>query len=312
MLAAILDKKLTNDQVQKAATSAALLMALTLVVIKTMGYVATDSLSLLSSLVDSASDIVASLGTYVGVRTALRPADEDHRFGHGKAEAMAALGTAAFVLGSASFLVVEAVSRLFENHTVAMSNIGIAIMVISMIETYALIWFQRYAVKRTGSTAIAADEVHYTADFASNAAVIASLLLTAYTGFGLIDALAGIIIAVWLVSKVVPVAREAVDMLMDKELPEAERQRILSLAGSHPQIKGVHDLRTRHSGSSVFIELHIEFDPELSIRKAHAVGAQIESLIRAEVKGADILVHFDPEGEEEHRLDDRINNQPRA
>jgi ferrous-iron efflux pump FieF len=306
MLASILDKRLTDAQVKTWATSAALIMACSLVGLKTLGYFATDSISLLSSLLDSASDIVASLGTYIGVRTALRPADEDHRFGHGKAEAMSALGTAAFVLGSASFLVIEAVSRLIERQTINFNSIGVGIMVISMLATYALIWFQGYAVKRTKSTAIAADSVHYTADFASNGAVIVALLLTGWTGLTFIDSFAGIAIAIFLVAKVVPVARQAVDMLMDKELAEADRERILALAKAHPMVKGVHDLRTRQSGADVFVELHIEFDPELSLKKAHAVGMQIESAVKGAYVGADVIIHFDPEGVEEHRLDDKI------
>jgi ferrous-iron efflux pump FieF len=306
MLASILDRRLTAAQAQKFATTAALSVGVFLVAVKTAGYVATDSLSLLSSLVDSASDIVASLGTYIGVRTALQPADAEHRFGHGKAEAMAALGTAAFVLGSASFLVVEAVSRIVESHQVEYGQLGIAIMLLSMLVTSGLVWFQRYVVKRTGSTAIAADEVHYTADFMANGAVIVSLVLTVSTGIYLIDAFVGIAIAVWLVSKVVPVAREAVNMLMDRELEQPERERIRAIAASHQMVKGVHDLRTRKAGSALFVELHIEFDPELSLRKAHASGVQIESAVRQAFPGAEVLIHFDPEGVEEHRLDDRI------
>ncbi len=307
-LTALLDRHLTDAQVKTYAASAALVMAASLVGLKTLGYFATDSISLLSSLLDSASDIVASLGTYVGVRTALRPADEDHRFGHGKAEAMSALGTAAFVLGSASFLVIEAVGRLFSRQAVALSAVGVGVMVVSMLATLALILFQKYAVKRTGSTAIAADEVHYTADFASNGAVIVALLLTGWTGLSFIDSFAGIAIALWLVAKVVPVARQAVDMLMDKEMPDADRARILALTTAHPLVKGVHDLRTRQSGTALFVELHVEFDPDLSLFKAHAVGTQIESAIKSAFTGADVMIHFDPEGVEEHRLDDKIKS----
>lgn len=307
MFASFLDRHLDAARVTRMAASASLTVAIFLVSLKAVGYFATGSLSLLSSLADSASDIVASLGTYIGVKTALRPADADHRFGHGKAEAMAALGTAAFVLGSATFMVVESVDRIISHVPVAHGTFGLFVMTISIAVTAGLVWFQAYAVRRSGSHAIAADAVHYQADLAMNAAVIVALLLTMWTGFALIDAFFAIGIAAWLVWKVVPVARSAVDMLMDRELPEAQRETIIALAQAHPMVRGVHDVRTRQSGSDIFIELHVEFDPEMSLRKVHAVGAQIELAIHQNIQGADIVIHFDPEGEEEHRRDDRIN-----
>lgn len=306
MLVSFLDTQMTKEQVQKHATTAALVVAVLLVSIKTFGYLATGSISLLSSLVDSASDVVASLITYIGVRTALRPADEGHRYGHGKAEAMAALSTAAFVVGSATFMLIEAIGRMIEQQPVAHSALGIGIMVVSIALTYALIQFQKYVVKRTGSTAIAADSVHYAADFAQNGAVIVALGLTMLTGYTLIDAFFGVAIAGWLIYKVVPVAREAIDMLMDHELPEADRENIKSIAGQHPQVLGVHDMRTRQAGTDIFIELHLEFQPSMQLLHVHAIGMQIEEAVRRNYKGADVVIHFDPAGVEEPRRDDQI------
>ncbi len=306
MLASFLDTQMTKEQVQKHATTAALVVAVLLVSIKTFGYLATGSISLLSSLVDSASDVVASLITYVGVRTALRPADEGHRYGHGKAEAMAALSTAAFVVGSATFMLIEAIGRMIEQQPVEHSALGIGIMVVSIALTYALIRFQKYVVQRTGSTAIAADSVHYAADFAQNGAVIVALGLTMLTGYTLIDAFFGVAIAGWLIYKVVPVAREAIDMLMDHELPEADRENIKSIAGQHPQVLGVHDMRTRQAGTDIFIELHLEFQPSMQLLYVHAIGMQIEEAVRRDYKGADVVIHFDPAGVEEPRRDDQI------
>lgn len=309
MLVSFLDHHLSADQIKRHATTASLCVALLLVTIKLVGYFATDSMSLLSSLVDSASDVVASLVTYIGVRTALRPADEGHRYGHGKAEAMAALGTAAFVTGSATFMLIEAVGRIIDRTPVMHGHVGIGIMVISLGLTYALVWFQKYVVKRTGSTAIAADSVHYAADFMMNAAVIVALLLTTFTGFYLIDAFFGIGIAAWLVWKVVPVARDAVNMLMDHELPEADRKAIEALAAAHPQVLGVHDMRTRQSGTDIFVELHLEFAPQMPLLHVHAIGMQIEQAVRQSYRGADVVIHFDPAGVEEHRRDDEIRQQ---
>lgn len=299
---------LTDDQLRRYITAASLGVALFLVVLKTAGYLLTNSVSLLSSLVDSASDVVASLITYFGVRTALRPADDDHRYGHGKAEAIAALGTSAFVVGSASFMIIEASGRLVENVPLEYGLLGIGIMAVSMLLTALLVVGQRYVVRQTGSTAVAADSVHYMADFAVNAVVILSLFLTMVSGYVLIDALLGMGVAFWLVWKIIPVAREAVDMLMDRELPEPDRGRILELAATHPLVKGVHDLRTRQSGSDRFIELHIEFDPNLALLEVHEAGIQIEKALAAVYVGADIVLHFDPAGLEEHRLDDRISS----
>jgi ferrous-iron efflux pump FieF len=182
-------------------------------------------------------------------------------------------------------------------------------MLVSMLLTYGLVWFQRYVVERTGSHAIAADEAHYTADFIANGATIAALLLTAWTRFGLIDAFLGLGVAVWLVWKAVPVARGAVDMLMDHELPVVQREQILAVANAHPHVSGVHDMRTRQAGSDIFVELHVELDGELKLRQAHAVGEQVEQAIRQTVPGADIVLHFDPAGVVERRRDDEISGE---
>lgn len=306
MFASFLDDRLTADSARRWATIASLSAAITLVILKLGAYLMTDSLSLLSSLLDSGADVVASLVTYIGVREALKPADHEHRFGHGKAEAMAALGTAAFVTGSALFLVVEALMRLISPREIAASSVGLVVMVISMLITFLLISFQSYVVRRTGSTAIAADEKHYTADFASNAAVIVSLLLVHFTKIPAIDAVFATAVAGWLIWQVVPVARHSVNMLMDHEVADELREKVLAIARSHHAVMGVHDLRTRQSGDDIFIELHLEFDGDMKLRSAHVVGDQIDLAIRQAIRNAEVLVHFDPYGIEESRRDDRI------
>jgi ferrous-iron efflux pump FieF len=307
MLGSILDKRFTDTQVLRLASMGALCVALILVVLKLGAYLGTGSTSLLSSLLDSASDVVASLGTFLAVRWSLKPADHDHRFGHGKAEAIAALGTAAFVCGSAAFLFFEAMSRLVTHELPRPGYSGLVVMLVSIVLTAALLWFQRYAVKRTKSQAIAADSMHYRADFLVNGAVILSLALAAYTGFALIDVCFGILIAGYLVFAILPVAREAVDTLMDKELPEAERSRILDLAKAHQDVISVHDLRTRQSAGEVFVEIHLEMDENLTIARAHAIGEEVERAIGQAFPRADVLVHFDPHGVYEKRRDDEIS-----
>lgn len=303
MLASFLDKRLTDAEVQRTAALAALVVSISLILLKALGYVLTDSMSLLASLADSLSDVVASMGTYIGIRTALTPADEEHRYGHGKAEAMAAMGTAAFVLGSASFLIIESIKRLIDPVPMETTLAGALIMGFSMVLTFALVRYQSYAVRRTKSVALAADQTHYMADFASNGAVIASLLLTAWTGFQMIDIFFGLGIAVWLLWQVIPVGKSAINMLMDHELDQADRDKIEALAKAHPHITGVHDLRTRQAGSDIFIELHLELPPDMKLRLAHGVGEQVEQAIRHAFPNADVMIHFDPEGVDEHRRD---------
>lgn len=308
MFAAFLDTKLNHAQVAKIASASSLTLAIVLVAIKLIAYLATGSVSLLSSLLDSATDIAASLGTFYAVRVALMPADHDHRFGHGKAEAISALGTAAFVTGSAMFLTFEAINRLISAEMPEHSGVGVFVMLVSMALTGGLVWFQRYAVARTKSQALHADKLHYSADFLMNGAVILSLLLTAWTGIAFVDVLFGLAIAAYLVSAVAPIARRAVDTLMDRELPDTDRQRILNLARALPEVKSVHDLRTRQSGNDVFVEIHLEFDGSLSLLAAHSVGQQAEAAIQKAFPGSDVIVHFDPEGVEEPRRDDAIDN----
>ncbi len=308
MLTAFLDRRFSDADLRRMVTMASLVLAIVLVCLKTAGSLMTDSLSLLSSLIDSASDVVASLGTFVGVRAALLPADDNHRYGHGKAEAMAALGTAAFILGSAFFLFLQAFSRLIAPEPVRYGVVGAGVMLLSMVLTFLLVRFQTYVVRRTGSAAIAADQTHYTADFIANGATIAALLITTYTGFSTIDAFFGVGVAVWLVAKAVPVARDATNMLMDHELPDETKGELLTLVTAHPLVRGVHDMRTRRAGSDVFVELHVELDGDLPLKQAHAVGEQIEQALRQALSEADVTLHFDPAGIIERRRDDAIRH----
>jgi len=301
-----LDNRLSNSQLLRFTTGASVFVSGLLVLVKLGAYFATGSISLLSSLLDSTTDIIASLITYFAVRFAEKPADADHRYGHGKAEAIAALCTAAFVTGSAIFLVVEAVNRLLSDEMPQVSYASIMVMAAAMALTAILVALQLYTVERTKNTALAADSVHYKADFLVNGAVIVALGLTAATGYGLFDVGFGLLIAGYLVWSVVPVGRDAMDMLMDRELPDAQREAILAVVRAHKQIISVHDLRTRHSGTHIFIELHIELPPDMPLLAAHDVGEDVEKAVGALHKNADVLVHFDPSGIEELRRDDLV------
>jgi len=295
-----------TDRLRRYATYASVSVSLTLIAAKLAAYLLTDSVSVLSSLIDSSTDLMASVVTLLGVRTALRPPDRAHRFGHGKAEALAALAQAAFIGGSAVFLTIEAVSRLFRPAPVGEGAVGIAVMLLSIVLTAGLVAFQRHVVKATGSVAIGADRLHYSGDLLMNTAVIAAILLTGWTGIGAFDPLFGLGIAAFLLYGARGVGLEALNVLMDRELPEAERARIVALVTAHAEARGMHDLRTRSTGVNAFIELHLELDPQLTVAVAHDITDRIERELREAFPNAEVLIHQEPAGLVDERLDNRI------
>ena len=273
-------------------------------------WIATGSVAILGSLVDSGMDALASAVTLISIRQAAQPPDRAHRYGHGKAEAIGAFVQAGFVLGSAFFLANEAVRRLLSPQPLEQSGLGVAVLLLASLLTAALLGFQRYVVRRTGSIAIRADSLHYRSDLLMNLAVIAILVLTEATGSMLVDPLFGLALVLVLLFSAVAVARRALDMLMDRELPAAQRASIRTLALQHPRAHDVHDLRTRRAGSDVFIELHLELDGELSLEQAHAITHEVEARIRAAFPSADIIVHQEPAGLADERLDTQIAAKP--
>lgn len=295
-----------SDALRRWATYASVGVAATLILAKLGAYLATGSVSLLSSLIDSSTDLLASLVTLFGVRAALRPPDRAHRFGHGKAEALAALAQAAFVTGSAMFLAVEAVNRLVHPQPVAESQIGIGVMVLSIVLTAVLIAFQRHVVRATGSVAIGADRLHYSGDLLMNGAVIAALVLTRVTGWVLVDPLFALAIAAFLIHGASGIVAQALDVLMDRELPQADRDRVESIVMAHGAARGLHDLRSRNAGTHVFIELHLELDSDLTLSRAHDITDQIEHRLRDAFPNAEVLIHQEPAGLDDERLDQRI------
>jgi ferrous-iron efflux pump FieF len=296
------DPKRLND----LAAIASVAVAAILVGAKLAIWIATGSVAILGSLVDSGMDALASAVTFISIRQAAQPPDRAHRYGHGKAEAIGAFVQAGFVLGSAFFLANEAARRLLSPEPLAQSALGITVLLLASLLTAALLGFQRYVVRRTGSIAIRADSVHYRSDLFMNLAVIAILVLTEATGSMLIDPVFGLALVLALLFSAFSVARQALDMLMDRELPTAQRTYIRALALDHPKAKGVHDLRTRRAGSNVFIELHLELDGQLSLEQAHAITHEVQARIHAAFPAADIIVHQEPAGLADERLDAQI------
>ena len=257
-------------------------------------WLVTDSVALLSSLIDSVIDAGASMVNLLAVAHALTPADREHRFGHGKAEPLAAVGQAIFITGSAVFLLIEASQRMFTPRPLVNSEVGIAVMVFSIVATLGLVTLQRYVVRRTGSLAISADQLHYTGDLLVNGAVILALVLAAELGWRFVDPVFGIAIALYILYNAWQIAAGALDMLMDRELPEEERRLIREVILAHDGVLGLHDLRTRASGPQIFVQCHIELDPGLSLLTAHAISDEVEQELRTAFPGAEVIIHQDP------------------
>ena len=289
------------EGLRRMATYASVAVAAVLIAVKFSAWLETGSVALLSSLVDSLLDAVASLVNLVAVRHAMSPADREHRFGHGKAEPLAVLGQSAFITGSAILLLAEAVRRLISPVPVENAPAGVAVMVFSIVLTIALVFYQRHVVRRTGSIAISADELHYRSDVVLNLSVIAALVLGSIFDFPLLDPLFGAAIGIWIVYSAVRLAHLSLFQLMDHELPDEEREKIRGIAQSHPDVIAAHDLRTRIAGPTAFIQIHIEMDGALTLIRAHEISDEVEAELRTAYPNAEVIIHQDPEGVEEPR-----------
>ena len=280
----------------KSAAVASVGTALFLIVLKAFAAWQTGSVAMLGSLADTGLDLIASLVILYGVRIAAEPADHDHRFGHGKAEALAALFQVALIAASAAAIGWRAVYRLTYDQPTTAAEYGIGVSLVAIVATFALLAYQRRVIARTGSVAIQADNVHYQSDLLLNLSVIVALVLDQYLGLTGADPVFGIAIALWLAWGAFRASSQAIDQLMDKEWPEAKRERFLALAATHPELRGIHDFRTRRSGSRDFAQFHMYVAPEMSVRDAHDVMDQVEARIAREFPGIEILIHLDPEG----------------
>ena len=267
-----------------------------LIAIKAAVWAISGSVALLASAADSGLDLLASLLTFFAVRYAAAPPDAEHRFGHGKAEAFASLMQAGLVFASAALVGREAIHNLLEPHEVRREGLAIAVMLVSTVLTAGLIAAQGYVLKRTSSVAVAGDRAHYATDLASNAVALLGIGATALLGWNGLDALAAMVVTALLLWGAVSVFREAASQLMDRELPLAERARIVELVTADPPLTDVHQLRTRASGPYVHIQMHVDLDPALSLEQAHVAMVAAERRVLAEFPSADIIIHPDPRG----------------
>ncbi len=270
-----------------------------LIVMKAFALGASGSVSILATLADSSLDLIASLATFFAVRWAAAPADPEHRYGHGKAEALAGLVQAGLIFASSVFIGWEAVQRIFDPRPVAAGGWAVGVVVASIAVTLWLVWMQTQALKKTASLAVAGDRAHYAADLAANVVVLIGVISGAYLGAPGLDAAAGLVVAVWLFWGAISLLRESADHLLDHAGPEEDRVAITAAVLADTRISGLHQLRTRMAGQVLMVQMHVDLDPQLTLEAAHAIVVEAEQRILAAFPHADILIHADPRGRAE-------------
>ena len=278
------------------AALASVAMATFLLVLKGVGAWFTGSIAMLGSLADTGLDLLASLVTLYGVRLAATPADHDHRFGHGKAEALAALFQVGLITASAVGIAWRAILAFGENTATTDADFGIGVSAAAIAATALLLWYQRSVIRQTGSVAILADNVHYQSDVMLNGSVIIALVLDQYLGWHKADPVFGIVIALWLAWNAFQASSTAIDQLMDREWPEDQRVAFLDVAARQDGLKGIHDFRTRRSGAHDFAQFHMEVDRHLTVGAAHDLVEAVEHNLRRAFPKVEVLIHLDPEG----------------
>jgi len=296
-----LNNRQQSDRLMKLATYASVSVAIILVVVKTVTWWQSESVAMLGSLTDSGLDFAASVITLLAIRTAIAPADDAHRFGHGKAEAISGLFQAALMATAAVFLIFSSLGRLWTPSAVTATDTMIGVSLFAIVISLILVSFQAYVIKKTGSIAVAGDHLHYKGDVLLNLSVVAAALFAKYNMFQA-DGFIGLAIGAFILWSALGVAKPATDMLMDREFSDDERETIFNLVMESPGVRGLHDLRTRASGRDKFIQMHIEVDGELTVRKAHFIADEVEATVGELFPDAEILIHVDPPSEQSNDL----------
>ena len=301
-----LKKQRQKARLIKNATYFSVFGATSIVVVKFYAFVVMDSLTILSSLIDSVLDVLASTVNLLAVRYALEPADDDHRFGHSKAEDIASMVQATLVTGAGIFILTEAAHRLLQPFPIANENVGIGVMIYSLVVTLAIVYFQKHVVKKTNSNVINAESYHYISDILTNFTIIISLFFMSRFGISWLDPVLAIVASIYIFLGAYKIGKTAFNNLMDRELSDKERKKITDIVAKNKNVKGMHDLRTRSAGSRRFIQFHLELDENFSLKKAHAISDKIEEEVLKKFPGADLLIHLDIDNdmEEEKRRRD--------
>lgn len=285
-----------HARLRNRATQASVAVSVVLIVIKFGAWLATGSVAMLSSLVDSLLDLVAATVNLFAVRQALEPPDREHRFGHGKAEPLAALAQSAFLAGGALLLTFQAIQRIVSPAPVTRAGLGVAVMIVAILVDGALVLYQRYVVRKTRSLAIGADELHFRSDLLVNAAVLAALLMDQFVAVPILDPIFGGAIGLWIVYSSTTLFRLSMNQLMDRELSDEDRARIRKIAETAAGVAAVHDLKTRAAGPMTFIQLHLEIDGAVSLSRAHDIADGVETRLREAYPQAEIIIHQEPAG----------------
>jgi ferrous-iron efflux pump FieF len=289
-------EKVACGPLMRRAAFASLGVSIALVVLKAVAYLLTNSVAMLASLADSALDLFASTLNLFAIRSSLTPADEEHRWGHGKAEPLAGLAQGAFIAGSATFLVIQAINRFVLPEPLDHPIAGLVVMAISIAATLVLVTYQRHVVKKTGSVAISADRMHYASDLVTNVGVVLAIGLTKWFGWKLADPVIALGIAAILIASAWGVFLQSYHQLMDRELPDSDRDKIKAIVMRNGEVRNLHDLRTRGAGVHTFIQFHIELDPAISITRAHEISDAVEKSVCAEFPNSEVIIHQDPAG----------------
>jgi len=277
----------------KLASRASVATALCLIVIKLVAWLYSGSASMLGSLTDSFSDALASIVNFIAIRYAIVPADDDHRYGHGKAEPLASLAQAAFIMGSATLLLLYGGEKLINPVPVTNAVSGIVVSIIAIVMTFALVLLQRHALVKTKSSLVEADSLHYQSDLLLNAAVLLALVLAQY-GWWWADGLFAVFIALFIGNQAFGLGYRSIQSLLDRELDDDTRDKIKALAKLDPRVQGIHDLRTRQAGKTTFIQLHMELAGNLSLHDAHEIADNADLTIKAAFDDAEVIIHQDP------------------
>ena len=288
-----------SGRLMRRAALASVSVSLLLVAIKAFAYFASHSVALLASLADSALDLFTSALNLFAIREALVPPDREHRFGHGKAEPLAGLAQGAFIAASALFLVIQAVQRLISPQPVEHGVAALMVMLVSIAMSVGLILYEHGVIKQTGSLAVSADQTHYIGDLVTNVGVVIAILLSTGLGWLQADPIIALLVAAVMVVSAWLVFRRSLDQLMDRELPDAEREKIKAIVRAHPDVLSFHDLKTRMAGLHTFIQIHIELDPQMPLARAHAVSDAVEGELCAAFDHAEVIIHQDPAGLEQ-------------
>lgn len=301
----LLDRQ-TADRLKHRAAMASISLAFLLSGLKLFATIASGSLAVFSSMIDSVSDVLGSAITFVAIKYSTRPATDHHRYGYGKAEAVSALIQAFFVAGSGLFVLSDAVMRFFHPRVLEETPLAIAIMVFSLVATFFLIAYQKHVARLTQSQAINADSAHYVVDILTNASIILSLTIVKFFEIYWFDTLTALVIAIYLLYNAYQLVVEAFDVLLDRELSDDIRQNINNIISRHEFVKGFHDVRTHSLGNEYMIEIHLELDGRLSLYEAHQLSDKVEFAILKEYPNAQVIIHQDPSGVDEDRLDEKL------